>query len=146
MRRICAPRVGRAITPASRQRPGPRARRSRTTVVPNTAKTITEVSAMSASVLPLPQLRTQAFIGGSFTPAADGRTFGAVSPRDGSVLGEVARCGSEDVDRAVRAARDAHTRGAWAFADPAERGRVLIQLAQLMLDRIGPLAQIEARD
>jgi acyl-CoA reductase-like NAD-dependent aldehyde dehydrogenase len=101
---------------------------------------------MTVTVLPPLELRTQAFVGGTFAPAADGRTFPSISPRDGAVLADVARCGSEDVDRAVRAAREAHGRGDWAFADPAERGRVLIRLSQLMLDRLEWLAQVEARD
>jgi 4-guanidinobutyraldehyde dehydrogenase/NAD-dependent aldehyde dehydrogenase len=101
---------------------------------------------MTVTVLPPLDLRTQAFVGGTFAPAADGRTFPSISPRDGAVLSDVARCGSEDVDRAVRAAREAHSRGDWAFADPAERGRVLIRLSQLMLDRHEWLAQVESRD
>ncbi len=91
-------------------------------------------------------LQTQAFIDGRFVDAADGRTFESVSPRDGSVLGEVARCGQPDIDRAVRAARVAFERGDWALADPAERGRVLIRLSEAMLEQSERLAQIESRD
>jgi acyl-CoA reductase-like NAD-dependent aldehyde dehydrogenase len=91
-------------------------------------------------------MRSEAFIDGSFVAAADGRTFPAVSPRDGSVIAEVARGDSEDVDRAVRAARAAFERGDWAMADPAHRGRILVRLAELMSERLEPLAQLEARD
>jgi acyl-CoA reductase-like NAD-dependent aldehyde dehydrogenase len=91
-------------------------------------------------------MRSEAFIDGSFVSAADGRTFPAVSSRDGEVLAQVARGDSEDVDRAVRAARAAFERGDWALADPAHRGRVLVALAQLMSERLEPLAQLEARD
>ncbi|HET9123576.1 MAG TPA: aldehyde dehydrogenase family protein, partial [Solirubrobacteraceae bacterium] len=81
-----------------------------------------------------------------FIDAADGRTFESISPRDGAVLGEVARCDAPDIDRAVRAARAAFERGDWALADPADRGRVLIRLAELMLEQSERLAQIESRD
>ena len=91
-------------------------------------------------------LRTEAFIGGSFVPAADGRTFDAVSPRDGAVLAQVARCGAEDVDRAVKAARRAFERADWALADPAQRGRVLKRLARLMRAKLERLAWVEALD
>jgi acyl-CoA reductase-like NAD-dependent aldehyde dehydrogenase len=91
-------------------------------------------------------MRSEAFINGSFVAAADGRTFPAVSPRDGAVLADVARGDSEDVDRAVRAARAAFERGDWALADPAHRGRVLVELARLMSERLESLAQLEARD
>jgi gamma-glutamyl-gamma-aminobutyraldehyde dehydrogenase/4-guanidinobutyraldehyde dehydrogenase/NAD-dependent aldehyde dehydrogenase len=91
-------------------------------------------------------MRSDAFIDGSFVAAADGRTFDSVSPRDGTVLASVARCSGEDVDRAVRAARRAFERGDWALADPAQRGRVLVALSQLMTERLEQLARIESRD
>ena len=75
----------------------------------------------------------QAFIDGEFAPAADGRTFATVSPRDGRELAQVARGDREDIDRAVRAARRAFVRGDWALADPAQRGRVLVALADLIV-------------
>lgn len=89
---------------------------------------------------------TQAFIDGRFVDALDGRRFDSVAPRDGSILASVARCDSADVDRAVRAARAAFERGAWALADPAQRGDVLVRLAELMLERSERLAQIESQD
>lgn len=96
---------------------------------------------------PLPGCaRREAFIGGRFVPAADGRTFPTVSPRDGAVLAQIARCGPDDVDRAVRAARAAFERGTWAMADPAWRGRVLTRLAELMSAHLEDLALLEARD
>jgi gamma-glutamyl-gamma-aminobutyraldehyde dehydrogenase/4-guanidinobutyraldehyde dehydrogenase/NAD-dependent aldehyde dehydrogenase len=58
----------------------------------------------------------------------------------------VARGDREDVDRAVRAARRAFERGDWALADPAQRGRVLIRLAELMDAHLEELALLEALD
>ena len=94
----------------------------------------------------LTMLRREAFIDGRFVPAADGRTFPTVSPREGAVLAQVARGGAADVDRAVRAARQSFEGGAWSLADPAQRGRVLIRLAELMTERLSELALVEARD
>jgi gamma-glutamyl-gamma-aminobutyraldehyde dehydrogenase/4-guanidinobutyraldehyde dehydrogenase/NAD-dependent aldehyde dehydrogenase len=91
-------------------------------------------------------MRSDAFIDGAFVPAADGRTFATVSPRDGTVLAAVARGDAVDVDRAVAAARRSFEDGAWALADPAQRGRVLKRLAELMLERQDELALLEARD
>jgi len=91
-------------------------------------------------------IRSQAFIDGRFHPAAEGATFAAVSPRDGSVIAQVARGGPEDIDRAVRAARRAFARGNWALADPAERKRVLLALAALMSEHLEELALLEALD
>jgi gamma-glutamyl-gamma-aminobutyraldehyde dehydrogenase/4-guanidinobutyraldehyde dehydrogenase/NAD-dependent aldehyde dehydrogenase len=91
-------------------------------------------------------MRTEAFIDGRFVPAADGRTFATVSPRDGSEIAQVARGGAEDIDRAVRAARRAFEREDWAYADPAQRGRVLVRLAELMTEHLDELARLEAVD
>ena len=90
-------------------------------------------------------VRSEAFIDGRFVPAADGRTFATVSPRDGTEIAQVARGGDADIDRAVVAARRAFDRGDWALADPAERGRVLLRLAALMTER-DDLAMLESRD
>jgi gamma-glutamyl-gamma-aminobutyraldehyde dehydrogenase/4-guanidinobutyraldehyde dehydrogenase/NAD-dependent aldehyde dehydrogenase len=91
-------------------------------------------------------VRVEAFIDGRFMPAADGRTFATVSPRDGSEIAQVARGDARDVDRAVAAARRAFEHGDWALADPAQRGRVLVRLAELMTERLEDLAQLESRD
>jgi acyl-CoA reductase-like NAD-dependent aldehyde dehydrogenase len=89
---------------------------------------------------------TEAFIDGRFVAAADGRTFDCVTPRDGSVLGQVARGDAADIDRAVAAARRTFDDGDWAYADPAARGRVLIRLSELIFEHAERLAQIESRD
>ena len=47
--------------------------------------------------------RAEAFIDGAFAAAAAGATFADHGPRDGRLLADVAACGAEDVDRAVRA-------------------------------------------
>jgi acyl-CoA reductase-like NAD-dependent aldehyde dehydrogenase len=91
-------------------------------------------------------MRTDAFIDGQFVSAAGGRTFDDVSPRDGSVIASVARCGAEDIDRAVRAARRSFENGGWAVANPAKRKRVLLRLATLIDEHAEELAQLESAD
>ncbi|MFF3378792.1 aldehyde dehydrogenase [Streptomyces sp. NPDC002680] len=61
-----------------------------------------------------------------------GATFAVVSPRDGQVLTEVADGGPAEVDSAVAAARRAFDTGPWPRLAPAERGRVLLRLAELL--------------
>ncbi len=91
-------------------------------------------------------MRSELFIDGQFVPAVDERTFDSVAPRDGSVLAAVARGDALDIDHAVRAARASFERGDWAYEDPAVRGRVLVRLSELMLERLEELAQLESRD
>ncbi|WP_328686150.1 aldehyde dehydrogenase [Streptomyces sp. NBC_00343] len=70
-------------------------------------------------------------IDGADEPGA-GRTFRVVSPRDGQVVAEVADGGPAEVDAAVAAARRAFDTGPWPRLAPAERGRVLLRLAELL--------------
>jgi acyl-CoA reductase-like NAD-dependent aldehyde dehydrogenase len=91
-------------------------------------------------------MRTDAFIDGRFVPAADGRTFDDLAPRDGEVLAAVARGGGAEVDAAVGAARQAFERGRWALAAPRERGRVLQRLASLIDEHLDELAALESAD
>ncbi len=91
-------------------------------------------------------LRTQAFIDGRHVDAFDGRTFDCISPIDGRQLAKVARCGSEDVDRAVAAARRAFDSGRWSDASPVQRKRVLLRFADLMEQHAEELALLETLD
>jgi acyl-CoA reductase-like NAD-dependent aldehyde dehydrogenase len=91
-------------------------------------------------------MRTDAFIAGEFVPAADGRRFSDVSPRDGEVVAEVARGSGEDVNRAVRAARRSFEQSGWATCAAAERKRVLLRLAELIDEHADNLAQLESID
>jgi gamma-glutamyl-gamma-aminobutyraldehyde dehydrogenase len=61
-----------------------------------------------------------------------GSAFAVVSPRDGQVLAEVADAGQAEVDLAVAAARRAFDHGPWPRLAPAERGRALLRIADLL--------------
>lgn len=87
----------------------------------------------------------QAFIAGTFTPAADEKTFPSVDPATGAVLADVAACDERDVDRAVAAARKAFDAGGWR-ADPALRRRVLLRLTELIEQHADQLAVLDSRD
>jgi acyl-CoA reductase-like NAD-dependent aldehyde dehydrogenase len=89
---------------------------------------------------PLPLL-----IGDERVPAADGRTFESLDPATGNAIAEVAHAGSEDVDRAVGAARAAFE-GDWAKMPAAGRGQCLERLAALIEKHADELAQLESLD
>ncbi|MCM1977308.1 aldehyde dehydrogenase family protein, partial [Streptomyces sp. G1] len=72
--------------------------------------------------------------------AGGGSTFTVVSPRDGHVLADVADAGQAEVDAAVAAARRAFDHGPWPRLAPAERGRVLIRIAELLEEHRAELA------
>lgn len=71
------------------------------------------------------------FIDGRHVPAVSGKTFVTHNPATGEALAQVAMGGPEDVDIAVRSARDAFE-GPWSKFTPAERQAVLLKLADLI--------------
>jgi aldehyde dehydrogenase (NAD+) len=89
-------------------------------------------------------VQTQLFIGGEFVDAVDGSTVDVVDPHDGSVLAKVAYAGAPDVDRAVTAAAAAFD--GWRAWAAAERGRLLLRLADLVESNLEELALLETRD
>ncbi|MFD5334882.1 aldehyde dehydrogenase family protein [Streptomyces hawaiiensis] len=84
------------------------------------------------------------FIDGEFTEAAEGRVFKTVSPATEEVLSEIAQAGSEDVDRAVKAARRAFEK--WSALPGAERAKYLFRIARIIQERSRELAVLETLD
>ncbi|GAA2305331.1 aldehyde dehydrogenase [Streptomyces kunmingensis] len=78
-------------------------------------------------------------IDGADAPGA-GSSFGALSPRDGRTLADVADAGPAEIDAAVTAARRAFDAGPWPRLEPAERGQVLLRLAGLLEEHRAELA------
>ena len=90
--------------------------------------------------------RNELFIDGRFVAAASGRTFDDIAGRDGSLITSVAEGSTEDVDRAVAAARNAFDDRRWADRSPADRKRVLLRLAELIRANMEELALLESLD
>jgi gamma-glutamyl-gamma-aminobutyraldehyde dehydrogenase len=97
-------------------------------------------------MVPNLEIAHQAIIGGHFVDSASGETFDCISPIDGKKLASVARCGAEDVERAVAAARKAFESGAWADMPPAGRKKVLQRFAMTIADHAEELALLETLD
>lgn len=86
------------------------------------------------------------FINGGWQDAENGARLEVISPIDGSHLTTIADAGAADVDRAVKAARTAFEKGAWAKAAPAERKKVLLRIAELVEREALELAVLGVRD
>lgn len=78
-------------------------------------------------------------IDGAGEPGGGG-TFAVISPRDGQAVAEVADGGPAEIDAAVAAARRAFDAGPWPRLAPAERGRILLRLAELLEEQRESLA------
>jgi acyl-CoA reductase-like NAD-dependent aldehyde dehydrogenase len=85
-------------------------------------------------------------IGAERVDAADGSTFATLDPATGNEIAQVAQAGAEDVERAVKAARDAFTDGPWASLPAAGRERLMHALADAVEARAEEFAQIESLD
>jgi phenylacetaldehyde dehydrogenase len=84
-------------------------------------------------------------IDGEWRDAASGKTFETYDPATGDVLARVAEADSADVDIAVAAARRALD-GPWSKMGPAERGRIIHRIGELILENAEQLAELEALD
>ena len=89
-------------------------------------------------------LQTNLFIGGKFGPGLDGATFSTLNPHDGSEIAQVAEARAADIDCAVEAAQKAFPR--WRAMAAADRGRLLLKLADKIEERTEELARLEALD
>jgi phenylacetaldehyde dehydrogenase len=86
-------------------------------------------------------------INGKWVDSASGKTFQSFNPATGSVLAEVAEGDREDINRAVSAARAAFDSGPWRRRmTPAERGRAIWKLADLIDQHAEELALLETLD
>lgn len=85
------------------------------------------------------------FIAHASVPSSSGRTIAVLDPSDGQPFEEIARGTAEDIDAAVRAARQCFS-GPWRRTPAVERGRLLMRLSELVLEHGQELALLEQRD
>ena len=84
----------------------------------------------------------QIFIGGKWTGAASGETMEVINPATEETIARVPRCGAEDVDAAVQAAKDALPD--WLDTTPGERSEALLGLARVLEENAEELAALES--
>ncbi len=89
-------------------------------------------------------IETRLFIDGEFVDAALGGRIPVYNPYDNTVLAEIAEATAVDIDRAVAAARKAFP--AWKRTSAADRGRLLLRLADAIDADAQTLALIESLD
>jgi acyl-CoA reductase-like NAD-dependent aldehyde dehydrogenase len=107
--------------------------------------TLDQASSASREVQDFLKKQGALLIGGEARDAAEGRTFATLDPSTGRELNRIAEATAADVDEAVKSARAALT-GSWAQVSPAERGRILTRLADLIERDADHLAQLESLD
>jgi aldehyde dehydrogenase (NAD+) len=83
----------------------------------------------------------QLFIDGKWTDAASGKTFTCVDPYSLQAWGHVPEAGTEDVNKAVAAARRMFDTGGWPQTPPMKRAALLAELGRQVELRLEEIAQ-----
>jgi len=86
----------------------------------------------------------QNYIGGEWVDAASGETFESTSPANGDTIGTFPRSSTEDVERAVAAAKIAYED--WRLVPAPRRGEILFRFAHLLTEQKEDLSQLMARE
>ncbi|MDQ8707161.1 aldehyde dehydrogenase family protein [Streptomyces sp. LHD-70] len=86
------------------------------------------------------------FIGGKWTAAVDGQVREIRCPADNTLVATVDEAGPKDAAAAIAAAREAFDHGPWPDTPAAERGRLLLRVADLLERDKAALARAESLD
>ncbi|MHB8996877.1 MAG: aldehyde dehydrogenase family protein [Armatimonadota bacterium] len=85
------------------------------------------------------------FINGEYVDAASGATYVSTNPATGEPVATVSQGGAEDVTRACEAAQSAFD-GEWGAMDGFSRGKILSRAADLIMENLDTLAELETLD
>ncbi len=86
--------------------------------------------------------RYDLFINGKFEKPLSKKYFDTINPATEEKLSEVAEANAADVDRAVKAARNAYE-NVWKKMPPKERGKYIFRIARMVQERARELAIVE---
>jgi aldehyde dehydrogenase (NAD+) len=89
--------------------------------------------------------RYDLFIDGKFTPPLSKKYFATTNPATDEKLSEVADANAADVDKAVKAARNAYNKY-WKRMPGKERGKYIYRIARMVQERARELAVVETLD
>jgi aldehyde dehydrogenase (NAD+) len=107
--------------------------------------TETYQTAARAAAEPILAGRESLLIGGRRLPARSGRYFETLDPASERVIAQVAEGDAADIDAAVASARQAFE-GEWGHMRAADRGQLLLRLAELIRQNQDALIELESLD
>ncbi len=85
------------------------------------------------------------FVGGRWVTPRSGRFFQTVSPSTEQVLAEIAEANAQDVDDAVKAAREGYEKY-WSKLRAADRAKYIFRIARAIQEKSRELAVVESMD
>ncbi|WP_052254862.1 aldehyde dehydrogenase family protein [Salinicoccus sp. YB14-2] len=86
------------------------------------------------------------YINGDYVSSESGKTFEVKNPSTEEVIANVSEASEKDVDKAVKAAKDAFDNGEWTKMDADSRSQLIYKFAELLHENREELAQLEALD
>ena len=108
---------------------------------PKHMETISKIKTQPIIPADLFKARYDHFIGGEWVPPVTGKYFDNICPINGEVFTQAARGTQADIELALDAAHKAFP--LWSNTPPAERSRVLLEIANVMEKNLDYLAQVE---
>ncbi|GMI92751.1 REDUCED EPIDERMAL FLUORESCENCE1, aldehyde dehydrogenase 2C4, aldehyde dehydrogenase 1A [Hibiscus trionum] len=97
------------------------------------------------SFVKIPPIKfSKLFINGKFVDSLSEKMFETIDPRTGEAVARVSEGDKEDVDLAVKAARQAFDHGAWPRMSGSERGSIMMKFADLVEQNIEEIAPLDA--
>jgi phenylacetaldehyde dehydrogenase len=88
----------------------------------------------------------QHFIGGDWADGVSGERRDVVDPATGKVISTMANGGAQEIDLAVKAAREAFENGPWRKMSPNERSKILWKIGELIDKYSVELAELDVLD
>ncbi|KAM9994976.1 hypothetical protein ACTFIY_001162 [Dictyostelium cf. discoideum] len=89
---------------------------------------------------------TKLFINNEWVESISGKKLKTFNPTNGKLICEVSEGGKEDVDVAVKAARNALENGPWGKMTAEDRGKLILKLADLVDQHRDHLSDLETLD
>ena len=86
---------------------------------------------------------TRNLIDGRFVDSKSGRKFNATNPVDNSVIAEISRSNSSDVDLAVATSRKTFRSGVWSRMAPRQRMEVMYRFTDLVANHAAEFAALD---
>ncbi|XP_051750868.1 aldehyde dehydrogenase, mitochondrial-like [Ctenopharyngodon idella] len=122
------------------------------TIFSRTLPQVFRISACQHSTIPAPNIHpdvyyNKIFINNEWHDAESKKTFPTINPATGEVICQVAEGDKADVEKAVKAAKDAFKLGSpWRRMDASDRGLLLSRLADCIERDAAYLAELETLD
>lgn len=91
-------------------------------------------------------MKYKLWINGKWTDSKNGNVLEVENPATGEIFDCVPNASTEDVDLAVKAAKNAFYNGEWSRMTPKDRSQVMYKMADIIESRMEEIAGIETED